>query len=54
MDSIFDTPWYSLEQAVYEPLGRSRDVGVCLQRRGLQPNEVNYELLTLCHDELQY
>ena len=29
MDRIFDTPWYSLEQAVYEPLGRSRDVGVC-------------------------
>jgi len=29
MDRIFDTPWYSLEQMVYEPLGRSRDVGVC-------------------------
>jgi hypothetical protein len=29
MDSIFDTPWCSQEQAVYEPLGCSRDVGVC-------------------------
>ena len=25
-----------------------------LQRLGLQPNEVDYELLIFCHDELQY